>query len=172
MTTHESLPKRPRPLFIVSIDVKTCYERLVKTSIGDLVSYSELESLLGRTVREKGAWILSSARRRAFVQDNMVFAVIPKQGVKRLSDAEIVDSSNDALVRVHKASLRAARRLGAVRDFESLSSQQKIKYNLQASAFGLLAHLTKESQLKKLESKVQAATKSLPLQRTLDAFRE
>jgi hypothetical protein len=145
---------------------------LIKTNIGDVVPYSELEELVGRSVRDKGAWILSSARRRAFTQNSMLFGTISKVGVKRLNDQEIVDTAGAAITRIHKASLRAARNLTAIRDFESLDTTYKTKHNTGASALALLNHITKEGQLKKLEEKVSKSLRTLPLQKTLDAFRE
>jgi len=163
---------KSKPTFAISIDVKTVYDRLAKASIGDIVLYKELEDLIGRPVREKHRWILESARRRCFTQDRMLFGAVSKVGVKRLSDQEIVDTSHDAITRIHRASLRAARRLTVIGNYDSLPAGHKVKHNTNASALALLNHLTKENQLKKLETKVTAATRTLPLQKTLDAFRD
>jgi hypothetical protein len=165
--------KSTRPLFLISIDVKSTYDLLIKANVGDIIKYEEIEALLGRSVRgEKGAWILSSARRRAFTQNSMLFGTISKVGVKRLDDREIVDSTHDALTRIHRASLKAARRLTAIRDFDALGTSYQTKHNTNASALALLVYVTKESQLKKIEDKVAKSLRTLPLQKTLDSFRE
>ena len=161
-----------RPQFLLSIDVKTCYDRLVAASVGDIIPYEQLEALVGRTVRDKGAWILASARRRAFTQNSMLFGTISKVGLKRLNDQEIVDTATDAVLRIHQASLRAARRLTAVRDFDSLDAKYKMRHDVGISALALLAHITKEGQMKKLETAVSKSLRTLPLQKTLEAFRE
>lgn len=161
-----------RPIGTLSIDVKLVYERLAKCSTGDLVTYEDLSAIIGRDIRLKANWVLGSARRRAFTQNQMLFGAIAKVGVKRLSDAEIVATGQDALTRIHKTSLRAARRMTAIRSFDTLDAPARTKHDTYLSALGVLSHLTKEKSMQRLEEKVKASGKTLALARTLEAFSE
>lgn len=172
MTAQDS-KQTPRPLGLMSIDTKTIYERILKASIGETVTYEELEKLIGRSVRERGTWLLLSARRRALNQDGLVFGTVAKIGIKRLSDTEIVAGSEDDVHRVHRQALRGMRKLTAIKHYDSLPAESKTRHGVNASALAVLAHMTRSTSLKRLETKVREQSQpSLPLQKTLEAFRE
>jgi len=164
--------KNKRPIGLLSIDVKTIYDRIIKAGVGDTITYAEMEGLIGRPVREHGQWILMSARRRALMQNGMVFGVVKKIGVRRLSDSEIVNLGADFVGRVHRLSNKAVRTIACVQDFNALPAEAKLKHGTYASAMGMLAYITREKQIKRLEERVDKAQASLPLQKTLDAFKE
>jgi hypothetical protein len=174
MTQHDTTPQdsKPRPIGTMSIDVKTIYERLRKTTVGETVKYSDLETLIGRPVRERNGWLLLSARRRLLYQDGILFGVVQKIGVKRLTDSEIVAAGRDDLSRIHRAALRGGRKLTSVQDYNGLSQPDKLLHGVTGSALAVLSHLTKEKQLKRIEAEIEKDPRTLPLQKTLAAFKE
>lgn len=165
--------KKQRPIGTLSIDVKTIYDRLILSSVGDIVKYDDMSAMIGRDIRSvRAQWILGSARRRALVQARMLFAAVPKVGIQRLNDSQIVDTGDDALKRIHRLSLRTGRKMTAIQNFEALPAAKKLQHNTQVSALAMLAHMTKDGQMKKLEAAVSKAQVALPLQKTLEAFKE
>lgn len=161
-----------RPIGVMSIDVKTVYDMLRRCEIGDTVTYEDMEKSIGRSVRYQNRWILSSACRRLLAQDSMLFGTVSKVGVKRLSDSEIVGVGQDTVQRIHRSALRGTRKLSAIRNYDGLSKSDKVRHGVQASALGILAHVTKERQLRRIEAKIENDPMTLPLQKTLEAFKE
>jgi hypothetical protein len=173
MTPHTNTPQdSKRPIGTMSIDVKTVYERLRKAAVGEAIEYSELESLIGRTVRERNAWLLLSARRRLLSQDGILFGVVRNVGVRRLTDSEVVAAGRDELSRIHRAALRGGKKLTSVQDYDGLSKPDQLLHGVTGSALAVLSYLTKEKQLKRIEAAIEKDPRTLPLQKTLAAFKE
>jgi hypothetical protein len=161
-----------RPIGLLSIDVKTIYDLLARCSVGDVIAYATMQAAIGRSVTGTGRWILASARRRALHQNAMLFGSVSKVGVKRLSDPEIVDTGKDAVDRIHRITNKSARNMTAIRDFDALPTESKVRHNTYLSALALLGHISKEKQLKRLQEKVNKEQVALPLAKTLEAFRD
>lgn len=159
-----------RAIGLISIDTKVLFDRLITANVGDVIPYSELTELIGRDVRGSAIWALGGARRKAFRERSFVFAAVRNEGVKRLSDLEIVDTGEDTASRIHRMSRRGAQRLMAVADFNALPNESKIRHNTYASLLGMTAHVTKNTQVKRLAAKIEKTQAQLPLQRTLEAF--
>jgi hypothetical protein len=76
------------------------------------------------------------------------------------------------MAKIRRASRREGKRIThGVRDFNALPNDLKIKHNAAVSMFGVFEHMTKPTQIKKLEGKVEQAHESLPLAKTLEAFK-
>ena len=82
------------PAFKRSIDTQTVVDRLRASEIGDLVTYASISEALGRDVTNGARSVLQSARRIVLNEDQMVFGVVTRVGLKRLSDVEIVDAAD------------------------------------------------------------------------------
>lgn len=159
----------PRTIPQLSIDTKTIQDRLAKCAVGDTVSYEELTALVGRDVQQQARGNLMSAMRR-LVPDGKVFATIRGEGVKRLSDVEIVGVGPATMNRMRRAANRARAKLAQVDDFEALPRDAKITHNLSMSVLGVLHHMTKASTVRQLEARIDQAQKALPLAKTLEAL--
>ena len=154
----------------LSLDSKMVYERLKKSVIGETISYSELSTIIGRNTQNGGRGALQTARRKALREDYMVFGVIHNVGLKRLSDLEIVATGEDTVTKIRRASTRGFRTVTAVREFDKLPNDAKVRHNTYASVLGALSMATTAARMKKLEGKVAEAKASLPLMKTLEAF--
>lgn len=159
-----------RPIPLISTDAKLLYERLKQLSVGDFVSYEDLNTIVGRDVRNGARGPYMTARRRAERLDGIVLACIHNEGLKRLSDPEIVDAGRDAIKRVRNASRRAARRTSRIQSFDGLDQDHKARHNAHMSLFSALAHITKNNQVKRLEDRVGQVQATLPLARVLELF--
>lgn len=164
------MPETKRPIGLLSIDTKAVYDRLTKAKMGETVSYDELSQLIGRDIRNGAYWCLQSARRKALI-DGLVFGSVSKVGIKRLNDTEIVDTGHDAVTRIHRLSTRSARKV-ALAEYSTLSPESKVKFNTHVSILGVMAHMTRSKQVAKLTESVTKAQASLPLAKTLEAFKQ
>lgn len=156
--------------FEMSIDTRTLYELLMKAEIGETVTFTAMSAALGHVVMG-GDPALQSALHHAFNQDERPFANVRKVGYKRLTDAEIIASGDIETGAIRRRAKRAGKRLTFVEDFDSLTSGEKIKHNTFLSVFAAMAQITKASALKKIETEVSRTGESLPVAKTLEAFK-
>lgn len=160
---------KPKPTFELSVDTRLLYQRLAAAAMGEVVAYDDLNDLIGRDVRRRAYGALASARRKALAEDGIVFDVVPKVGMKRLTDAEIVASTQADVRRLHKASRRAARKV-ACAHYEQLPADSRITHNAVLSLFGAVHNITHVKRLKQLEQEVASTNGELPLAKTLAFF--
>lgn len=155
----------------LSIDTKTIQDRLMKVEVGDVVTYQELTDLIGRDVQVSARGNLTSAMRR-LVADGIVFACVRGEGVKRLSDSEIVGVGPDTIAKMRRASNRARQKLAAVNDFNALPRDVQVTHNLSMSVLGIMSHMTRGTTVKRLEAKIEQSQQALPLARALEALKD
>jgi hypothetical protein len=165
--TQNSVGKAP--LFQPSIDTQMIEERLRKAPVGDLVTYAELTQLVGRDVREAVYHCLQSARKR-LEKDGMLFGTIEGEGLRRLSDSEIVKVPAAATLRQRRMSQRVLRQLACVQDFPALSAQDRVAHNTSMSLHGAIYLMTKPNEVKRLSDRVSEAGEKLATAKTLELF--
>lgn len=163
-----------RPSFQMSIDSRTVYERLIQTAIGETVTYDELTALIGRDIRSPRAMgRLTTARRAVLHENNIVFGVIQKIGLKRLDDIEIVATGQQSVNRIKNLARRCVERLTiGVREFDKLPNEAKVRHNTYVSMVGAVHMMTKPANIKLLEAKISQSKAVLPLAHTLEVFCE
>lgn len=160
-----------RTIFEMSIDSQTILKRLSEAEIGEVISYSDMNKLIGRSVQAEAHYCLQTAMRN-MLSDGKVFAVVRGEGVRRLADAEIVGVGEYALAHMRRTARRAGRKLLAVEDFDALPNEIKIRHNAIASVLGAIEHFSHPLRVKRIEGKVAQAQARLPLKKTLEAFTE
>lgn len=160
------------PAFKRSIDTQTVVDRLRASEIGDLVTYASISEALGRDVTNGARSVLQSARRIVLNEDQMVFGVVTRVGLKRLSDVEIVDAAHSSVRHVNRTAKRSARKLACVQRFSELPADKKLLHQTHMTLFSAIGAITKESGVKKLEGAVNTAGDALPLGKTLEAFKK
>lgn len=147
------------------------YDRIIQVPVGEVVEYEELSILVGRKVQQSwGYSLMMTARRKALRDDRAVFSPVTNVGLKRLSNVEIAYTGPHYMKRLRNTSSRGLKVIACV-NYESLPQDAKIQHNMYASAFGALSHFSKASSIKRIEAKVTEAHSTLPLQKTIDAFR-
>ena len=159
----------PKPAPSLSVDTKILTDRLAQCSIGDIVAYEELTKLIGRDVCTIARSNLTQAVRR-MLRDGIVFGTIRGVGIKRLTDEEIVGVGPQTISKFRRASRRASAKLANVQDFNGLPQAVKTTHHMSLSVLGVLTYLTKPSNVRKLETRIETAQQALPLQRTLEAM--
>ncbi len=157
--------------FEMSIDTRTLYDLLIKANVGDTVTFTAMSEALGRPVQGSEP-SLQSALRHAFNQDECAFGNVRTVGYRRLTDAEIVGSGEIETSLIRRRAKKAGKRLSYVENYDKMTPDEKIKHNSYMSIFSALSQITKTSAIKKIEGAVAKHGESLPLAKTLEAFKQ
>ena len=170
---HKEPSMTKKTISEISVDARLLHQRLTQAKVGDVITWDDLGQIIGRSVHpgEGGYSALATARNRVQVDDGYIFDAIAKVGLKRLSDAEIVNTGQYAIDRVRRAARKGTRRLLSVKDFDALPNDLKVKHNAYASLLGAVAQISQSSKVTQLESHVQNARAALPLAKTLEVFK-
>lgn len=153
----------------LSIDARLLTERLLKTSIGDTVTYADLSETISRDITSlSGRSALASARRVAQREKGAVFDCVRKVGLKRLDDVGIVEGSAGVTARIRRTARRGMDRLAAVQSFDQMPHAARVQHNATMSVLGAIRSLAGPMSIKRVEDKVSAAP--LPTADTLKIF--
>lgn len=141
----------------VSAETLQCEAVLAALKVDECVSYELLEAAMGRDPQENGRGILTSARRRLLRDKNMVFGVVPGEGVKRLGDVEMIGHGDNVLQRIRRSARRGMSVVLSVENFAGLPENLKLKHNTTAVVLGSVAVLTGKPGQRKLADKIARA---------------
>lgn len=134
----------------VSLATRLLYERLKELAVGEVASYKELSQICGRNVQEDGVGLLNSARNICLREHQIVFSPIINEGLKRLSDSEIVRGADADIGRIRRAAKKGMRKL-ACASYKNLEDAEKNSFNAKAAVLGTLAQHATPAQLKQVE---------------------
>jgi hypothetical protein len=158
-----------RPIGQLSIDTQTLAQRLELASIGDTITYAELSGLIGRNVQGAARGCLLTARRRVLKRHSIVFGVLLNEGLKRLDNAEIVNTGKPALEHAGRHSRRSQRVLLAA-DYEKLPRESQTQRNAYLTSLKVQELLSTEKAVKRLSQAATIEKKPLSLKGTLEMF--
>lgn len=164
------MDENKRPVFKINIDTQAIYDRLEKMEVNGEVSYAELSKLINRDVQADARSNLISARRMLIRDKRMVFDVIVGIGLIRMADPEIAGSGGRSIERIRRETRRGAQRLGCVKEFDKLPNELKIKHNAMVSIFGAMSLMTRQPNIKKVESNMQETQEKIGARKTLELF--
>lgn len=154
----------------LSVDTKMLQDRLRDLKDGEIATYEELSSLVGRDVTASARGNLNSARNR-LLNEGIAIVCVHGQGVKRASDAEKIGTGLAYMKRIRRGARKTGKIVAAVDDFDSLSKDLQVQHNLTLSVLGVVGHMTKATTIKQLEARIDQAKKSLPIAKTLEAMK-
>lgn len=157
------------PLFEMSADARLLRQKLAKVGVGEEISYADLSKEVSRDVTGCFA-ALHSARRSLLNSDQIVFEAIRGIGLRRLSDAEIVDASERDITKVRRAAKRGAKKLLSVGDFSALSNEKQLQHTTRLSVMTMVAHAASDKGIEKVEKAAAGRSNELPIAETLAAF--
>ena len=153
----------------ISIESQKVIERLGWCEPGDFVSYQELSQIAGGDIQDGKYFALDTGRKRLERDRSYVFATVKNEGVKRLTDEEIVRTSEIGITKVRREARRSVRKLVCV-DFDTLTNVAKIKHNARLSVFGALAIVTSAKKQRLIEQAVSETKTRLDVGQTLRLF--
>lgn len=159
------------PSFQLSADTRLLIQELRKCQVGATISYAQLSSAVGRDI-SGATGALHSARKRLLRDEQIVFDVVRGEALKRLSDVEIVGTSNSFARRMRRVAQRGVETLTAIGDFSALPRETQMRHTAAVSVFGVVAEMTKEKSIHKVEKAAENVRGELPISQTLEAFRK
>lgn len=162
-----------RTIAELSVDTIALRDRLKTAQAGEVITYESLSELIGRNVQGKARSNLNSARRQLLRDPGLVFDVIINEGLKLLSDSEVVQVVPErGRSRIRSECRRVSKSIDTV-EFEKLNGADKVKTLAARSVFGALAMVAKETSATKIEEHVAGmSTKAtLPTAKALELFK-
>lgn len=158
-----------QPDFTMSADARLLYQRLKRAAIDELVPYGDLTKEVSRPLHEiRGA--IATATRRLLKDDGRVFACVRSEGLKRCTDADIVDGATADTDAVRRKARRGVEKLTKISDFAALSPARQLEHTTRMSVLGAIATMTRETSVEKVRSAAQGRSSELPLAETVRAF--
>ncbi|MAT51520.1 MAG: hypothetical protein CMK32_10095 [Porticoccaceae bacterium] len=152
-----------------SSDTRIIESMLKAASVGQLITYDEISTAIGRDVRKHASSSLVTARRSLLLECGIVFGVERGVGLKRLDDEEIVDTTESDRVRILRASKRTLDKLSVVK-FDSLPEDYKRQHVVASAQMGAISLFSKKTSAKKIATKVQKSTSEISIGETLSLF--
>lgn len=160
-----------KPNFVASIDVRALCKVFAETRVGEVLTYQQLSEVIRKDIQTEGRQALTSARAITQRELGYVFGTIFRVGLKRLSDIEIVQTGQQTVVKIRNQSKRGAQRVATAAP-EKLPIESRIQQNTYLSLLAMVHATVQEKRLKKLEERVAQAEAKLPLDKTLEAFKD
>lgn len=151
--------------FEMSADARFLKQRLQQVQPGQSVTYDELSTLIGKRV-SGGTSALQTAK-RSLLKDGYVFSPIRGEAIKRLTDADVV--STDDITPLRRHARRVGKKLSTV-SYETLSQPQQLAHTAKASIVSMVAAVTTETAVSKIEKAAGGRSGELPIGETLKAL--
>lgn len=149
-------------IFELSTDAKTLASILRAAEVGDVIQYAELTHAIGRDVQGAARSVLETARAIVQREHRMVFDCSRNEGLRRLSDSEIVDLSDGAMDKIRRTAKRTAKKLVCV-DYDAMPREKQVKHNAALSMLGVMSELSKDSSVKRLAEETRKSGDQLPV---------
>ncbi len=140
--------------------------------VGDVVTYEELNTIVGRNVQHEARCRLHSARNIILDEDEAWFAVVEGVGVRRCSSEEANAVGANYRRKIRSVARRGAKILAKGVNYDELDDEQKIQFNTHLSLYGVINQFTNTKSLARIEEKVRADPGNLSIGTTLDALRD
>ena len=127
-----------------SINATNLAKKLIELAVGESLTYAQINALIGRDVQQH-RHILNTARNIARREKNMLFDCVHNEGVKRLTDEEIINiNSARPFERIKSAAKIGVKNIQCA---TNLTNDQRITQNATISMLGTIAHFTKSNSI-------------------------
>lgn len=157
----------------LSIDTKIIYDKLLTIRENETITYKEISELIYRDIT-KHRGLLYSALNLARRENQMVFDCVPKVGMKRLANNQIVANVRTrTLTKIKRVTSLAYKKVTAT-DYDKLNKEERIQHNATVSFLGAIKQIATEKTVQKLESALTSKPQlggTLAIGQTLDLFR-
>jgi len=151
----EAEPVQPGSLW--RFHVQQAADLLKNAGVGGVVTYASFSQATGIEDRDLLQSIIHAARKRVRREPGYVFRAVENVGYQRLSDAEIAEHvGEESRHRLRNMTRKTAEELECVKDFASLTPEQRTKWNASYAVNGLLAHLLTAKQVKSISAGVSS----------------
>jgi len=158
-------------MFEQGSDARVLVTQFREVAEGEIITYAELAALLGRDPQTAARGAIQTARNRLLRDEGIAFAVVRDVGYRRLHNEEKVSASGSYVDRSRRAARRGLRLL-ATTEYEKLPAAKQTEHNVRMSVLGVIGHVTRDAQIKRLMGVVADAHAALPVGKTLEAFKK
>jgi hypothetical protein len=148
-----------------SIESILARQRLQKLKDGESVTYDELAVIIGKNPQTSGYGMVMTARRQVEREQACVLECITNVGLKRVVPREVVNRGGRDLKHIRRSTKRAMHRQATLADDQKqaeMNNEERKKYSEQFSQLGILAHMQKPAQRKKIAVATESAARALP----------
>ena len=160
-----------RIITTASVDTQILVERMKKLEIGEVITYDDLSSLIGREITaSENRSALQSARRILCNQHRISTGVIRKVGIKRLSGEETVFSIGTVVKAVYRKAAKGIRTIANTVEYDTLSRKGQVEYNLNMSQLGAIAGISNSPSREKIRAESGESQLPLAFTKTLALF--
>ena len=164
--------EKKKPIIEISQDTRVLAARLSKVEPEQTVKYESLSVLIGRDVRGRSRYVLSSARRMVEREHGIVFGAVMGVGLKRLLPEQIPAVGESAIKSISRKAGRASRTMLRGTEGKTLDNESKIKLHATLAGLGVIRQFSKKKAIEKIESAVKSnETAQLSIGRTLELFK-
>jgi hypothetical protein len=151
--------------FELSADARFLRQRLHELKPGDSVTYADLSKIIGKPVT--GATPALQSAKRGLLKEGYVFSPVRGEAVRRLTDADVV--AGDDLSPLRRHARRVAKKLSTV-SYEQLNPAQQLQHTAKTSIVGMVATVTTDKAVAKIEKAAGGRSGELPIGETLKAL--
>ena len=154
-------------LFELSTDARFIRQRLHGMKPGDTVSYTDLATIIGKSVT--GSLSALKTAKRGLLKEGYVFSPIRGEGLRRLTDAEVVGAADSDIAMIRRKARKTGAKLSTV-SYEKLPAPKQLAHTAKASIVGAVAAITTNKAMTKIESAVGGRSGELPISETMKAL--
>jgi hypothetical protein len=126
-----------RPMFKPSAETERLITALRQMGVNDVITYEEMRAVTGTDCQAERGHIVT-ARKHLLADDQRVFATIPRIGLKRLNDGDIVEQEGTTSIKVRRVVRGSMKRLATVNP-ESLHPLEAQRYRATSASLGAIA---------------------------------
>ena len=155
--------------FQMSADAKVIRSVLEEKQVGEVATYGEMSTAIGRDVRLHAYAAMRTAMRALQRDKQIVFANVTDVGYQRLNDVGIVDSMEADRKKMARASGRALKKLECAK-FEALPPDKQRSHTIAAAQMGALQMFAKATTTKKIGGSLVDPSKPMAIGETLKLF--
>jgi hypothetical protein len=123
------------------IETQLMEERFASASVGETITYDDLESLTGIDVRGRFRHLLYSALGSVKARHRIAFACVPRKGYVRADDAQIV-ATVDGVHRRIRGVAKSGMKTLACAEYSALSPEDQRRHNTGATIYHVVSTVT------------------------------
>ena len=161
------------PNFETSIETTLAYDLLKNIQIGEVCPYQVLQEKIGKNPQKEGYGHVMSARKRAERELECVFEAVHNLGITKLKPRGVINKGVKDLKHIRKSVHNGTRRQSTLVPVEAhgeLNSEERHRFHVNLSHFGILGAVMKPSVRKKIGDMVEKYNKVLDPKETISLF--
>jgi hypothetical protein len=139
------------PPFKRTAEAQKLEEYLADKAIGELVSYEQIERLIGEDPRRGSGYSIVYCVRKRLLKEGSVWYPMPGLGLKKASPEEVLELVDDGFQSLRRKVVKTCRVLNAC-DYDKLDTEAQRNFNAQQSNIGILGFLLKRPQQKQIKN--------------------